>query len=207
MTKRARGDSITLDNCDSQSLEFVQQLETGSLLIRIDHSVHDGYARNSLLSDPVIYYDDEFVVNNVIQGSGKPCPSDCFTHTMIDDVRLRYDYRELRTGNFERTSLSKQHIHKFGRSHDELATVADHDKFAESFENNYPEVCDARSLWMIDCRKLDVTDRDKTLEIHVVRNSRIKTSILGSKDYHELHNHVYVGISRLLSAKNVLIMI
>ena len=66
LTKRASGDSITLDNYDLQSLEFAQQLETGPLLTRIDHSVHDGYARNSLLSDPVIFFDDESVVKNVI---------------------------------------------------------------------------------------------------------------------------------------------
>ena len=44
---------------------------------------------------------------------------------------------------------------------------------------------------MIDCRKLDGTDRDKKLEIHVGRNSRIMKSILGSKDY-ELDN-LFVG--------------
>ena len=64
VTKRASGDSITLDNYDSQLLEFAQQLETGSLLIRIDHSVHVGL---SPLSDRVIYYDDESVVNNIIR--------------------------------------------------------------------------------------------------------------------------------------------
>ena len=36
----------------------------------------------------------------------------------------------------------------------------------------------------MDCRKLDGTDQDKNLEIHVGRNSRITKSILGSKDYH-----------------------
>ena len=55
-------DSITLDNCDPQSLEFAQQLESGPFLIRIDHSVHDGYGRNSPLSDPVIDFEDESVV-------------------------------------------------------------------------------------------------------------------------------------------------
>ena len=93
------------------------------------------------------------------------------------------------------------------RSHDELATTADYDKFVESFENNYPEVCYARSVWMIDCTKLDGTDRDKNLEIHGGRNSRIMKSFLGSKEYHELHKDLYVGISRFLSAKNVLTMI
>ena len=95
---------------------------------------------------------------------------------MIGDVRL--PRRVLKANaiiassgleNFERTSWSKQHTHKFGESHDELATVADSDQFAESFENNNPEVCDARSPWMIDCKKLDGADRDKKLEIHVCR--------------------------------------
>ena len=88
MTKRAGGDSITLDKYDLQSLKFAQQLETGPFLTKIDHSVHDGHARNSLLSDPVVFCDGESVVNNVIQGSGKPCPSDCSTHAMIGAVRL-----------------------------------------------------------------------------------------------------------------------
>ena len=50
----------------------------------------------------------------------------------------------------------------------------------------------------MDDRLQGGTDRDKKLEIHVGRNSRMK-SILGSKDYHELHNHAYVGISGFLS--------
>ena len=49
---------------------------------------------------------------------------------------------------------------------------------------------------MVDYRKLDGTDQDKNLEMHVGRDS-----------YHEQHSHLYVGISRFLSAKNVLIMI
>ena len=59
---------------------------------------------------------------------------------MADTIILSFELE-----HFERTSWSKQHA-QFGRSHDELATVADYDKFAESFENNYTEVCDARSL-------------------------------------------------------------
>ena len=103
---------------------------------------------------------------------------------MIGDVRLPRRVLEADAiiascllEKFERTSWSRQHAHKFEGSDDELATVADYDKFAESFENNYTRVSDARSLWMIDCRK----HRDKKLEIHVGRNSRIMKSILGSK--------------------------
>ena len=83
MTKRANGDSITLDNDAPQSLEFAQQLETGPFLIRIDRSIHDSYVRDSLLDDPLIDSDNESVVNNAIRGSRKPCSSDCFTHAMI----------------------------------------------------------------------------------------------------------------------------
>ena len=46
------------------------------------------------------------------------------------------------------------------------------------------------NLEMIDCRKLEGTNHDKNLEIHVGRNSRIMKSILGSKDYHEQHSHL-----------------
>ena len=57
--------------------------------------------------------------------------------------------------NFERTSWSTQHRHEFWRSYDELATEADYDKFVHSFDDNYPGVCNGRSIWMIDCRKFD----------------------------------------------------
>ena len=65
---------------------------------------------------------------------------------MIGDVRLprrvlEADMITVSCGleNFERTSWPKQHTHKFEGSHDELATVADTDKFAESFENSCPK--------------------------------------------------------------------
>ena len=35
---------------------------------------------------------------------------------------------------------------------DELVTLADCDKFVESFEDNYPGVCDGRSVWLVDRR-------------------------------------------------------
>ena len=74
-------------------------------------------------------------------------------------------------------------------------------------EDNYPGVCDGCSVWMIDCRKLDDPEHDVKLGIHVGRNPRIMRSILGSKDYHELHSRLYEGISRFLSIRNVVIMI
>ena len=93
--------------------------------------------------------------------------------------------------NVERTSWSTQGTHKFGRSHDELATAAHNDEFDESFEGNFPGVCDGRSVWMVHCRKLDGSDQNKNLEMHVGRNSRIMKSILGSKDYHEQHRDIF----------------
>ena len=91
---------------------------------------------------------------------------------MIGDVRLSRRVLEADTiiascglENVERTSWSTQHRHDFGRSHDELATVADYDKYAESFEDNYPGVSDGRSAWMIDCRELEGMDQDKNLDM------------------------------------------
>ena len=85
--------------------------------------------------------------------------------------------------------------------------MADYDKFLEHIEDNYPGACDGRSVWMIDYETLDDSDQDRNLEIHAGRNLRIMESISGSKDYHEQHRHLYVGISQFFSAKNVLIMI
>ena len=87
-----------------------------------------------------------------------------------------------------------------------MATVADYDKFLERIEDDNAEVCSGRSVWMIDNEKLDGSDQDKNLEIHVGRNLRIMKSVLGSKDCHEQNRHPYVGISQFFSAKNVLIM-
>ena len=86
-------------------------------------------------------------------------------------------------------------------------TEADYDKFVDSFEDNYPEVCNGCSIWMIDCRKFDDPDCDKRLRIHVCRNPRIMRSIIESKNYHELHSRLYDGMSRFFSSKNVVIMI
>ena len=95
----------------------------------------------------MIDYDDEFVVNNVIRGSGKPYSSDCFTHAMIDGSCrvlprsvLQADTIIVSCGlrNFECTSWSTQRSHKCGGLHDELTTGADCDKFLDSFEDNYP---------------------------------------------------------------------
>ena len=68
-------------------------------------------------------------------------------------------------------------------------------------------MCNCRSIWMIDFRKFDDPDCDKSLRIHVGRNPRIMRFIMESKNYHELHSRLYDGMSRFFSSKNVVIMI
>ena len=68
-------------------------------------------------------------------------------------------------------------------------------------------MCNGRSIWMIDCRKFDDPDCDKSLKIDVGRNPRIMRSTMESKNYHELHSRQYDGMSRFFSSKNVVIMI
>ena len=104
-----------------------------------------------------------------------------------------------RLANFERTSWSTQRCHKFRRLRDELATATDYDKFLECPEDNYPGVCNGRSLRMIDCRELGDPDCYKNLGIHVGRNPRIMRSTLGSKDYHELHRRLNEDTTGFLS--------
>ena len=63
ITKRASGDSITLDNDDPQSLNSPNNQRLGSTV-----QYTSSYVRNSLLDDPLIDYDNESVVNNAIRG-------------------------------------------------------------------------------------------------------------------------------------------
>ena len=114
---------------------------------------------------------------------------------MVDDSRRKFPRSLLQAdtivvscglANFECTSWSTQRCHKFWGLRDELGTTADYDKFLESSEDNFPGVSDGRSVWMIDCRKLDHPDCDKNPRILVGRNPRIRRSTMGSKDYIEL---------------------
>ena len=59
MTKRVRDGSITLDDCDAQSLEFARQVGTVLLMITIDHLIYNDYVCNLLLNDFVVNCDDE----------------------------------------------------------------------------------------------------------------------------------------------------
>ena len=118
---------------------------------------------NFLLDDLVIRSGTMRDANNVAQDPDQQRSLDCFTQAMID----------------ERVSWSMQRCHKIWELRGEPATVADYDKFLDSFEDSYPGACDGRSVWLIDCEKIDGSDQDKNLEIHVGRNSTIMKSIFG----------------------------
>ena len=60
--------------------------------------------------------------------------------------------------NFEQSSWSTHRRHEFWGTHEELHTKEDYDKFVRSFKDNYPGMCDGRSIWTIDCRKFDDPD-------------------------------------------------
>ena len=185
-------------------------------MIRIDHLILDDYASNPLLNDFVIDFDDESGVDNVAQVSDHSNSSDCFTHAMVN-VRcrklprsvLQADTIVVSSGlaNFERSSLSTQRRHEFWGSYEELNTGADYDKCVDSFEDNDPETCNGRSIWMIDCRKFDDPDSIVNMRKHIGRNPRIMRSIMESKNYHELHSRLYDGMLRFVSSKDIVIMI
>ena len=68
-------------------------------------------------------------------------------------------------------------------------------------------MCDACSMWTIDCRKFDDPDNDRSLRKHIGRNPKITKSILESENYHALHGRLYDGMHRFFSNKNIVIMI
>ena len=82
---------------------------------------------------------------------------------------------------FEQTSWSTQCRHEFWGSYEELDTGTDYDKFVGSSEDNNLEMRNGRSMWMIDCRKFDDPDSNKSLRKHIGRNPSITQSIMRSK--------------------------
>ena len=73
----------------------------------------------------------------------------------------RYDYRELWTREFRTVFLV-----------DTSSTGEDFDKFVRSLDDNFPGKCDSRSRSMIECRKFDDPDNDKSLRKHIGRNPK-----------------------------------
>ena len=82
-----------------------------------------------------------------------------------------------------------------------------YDKFVCSFKDNYPGMCNGRSIWTIDCRKFDDPDNDRSLRKHIGRKPKIMKSISESENYHALHSRLYDGMHRFFSSRNIVIMI
>ena len=110
---------------------------------------------NLLLDDFVVDSGAKPDVNNVVRGPDQLCSFDSFAHAMVDDSCRIFPRSVLQAdtiivscglANFERTLWSTQRCHKFWGLRDEFAAEADYDKFLESFEDNYPGVCDCRSV-------------------------------------------------------------
>ena len=78
--------------------------------------------------------------------------------------------------NFAQSSWSAHRRHGFWGTHEGLHTKEDNDKVVRSFKDNYPEMCDGRSIWAIDCRKFDDPDNDRSLVKHIGQNPRITKS-------------------------------
>ena len=141
---------------------------------RTEHFVHDGRVCNVLLDNLVIDAGAESEVNNVARGPDQPCSSDCFTHGMVDSSCRIFPRSVLQAdtiivscgpANSERTSWSMQRCHKFWRLRDDLATAANYDKFLEGFEDNC-RGSDGRSVWLIDCGRLNDPQRQEPEDTH-----------------------------------------
>ena len=97
--------------------------------------------------------------------------------------------------------------HEFWGSHKELDTRKTTTSLFAVLRATYPGMCDGRSIWVVDCRKSDDPDNDKSLRKHNGRNPGIKKSISESKNNHALHSRLYDGMHRFFSSKNMVIMI
>ena len=181
MTKRVRDGSITLDDYDAQSLEVARQVVIGLFMIRIDHVIRDDYTSNPLLDDFVIDFDDELGVYNVARDSDHSKSPDCVTHAMVN-VRCRKLPRSVLQAdtivvncglaNFERTSWSTQRRREFwdlskNWTQGQTTTIL----FAV-LKTTTLKCANGRSMWMIDCRKFDDPDSEKSLRKHIGRNPR-----------------------------------
>ena len=109
--------------------------------------------------------------------------------------------------NFEQSSWSTHRRHEFWGTHEELHAKANYDMFVRNFKDNYPAMCNGRSIWTIDWRKFDDPDNDRSLRKLVGPNPRIMKSILKSENYHALHSRLYDGMHWFFSSRNIVIMI
>ena len=158
MTKRVRDGSVTLDDCDAQSLEVARQVGTGLFMSRIDHLIYNRYVCNPLLNDVVIDFDEGPGVDSAARDSDPSKFPDCSTHAMVTvrGCEIPRNVRQADTmvvscglGNFEQSSWSTHRRHEFWGTHEELHTKEDYAKFVRNFKDNYPGMCDGRSICTI----------------------------------------------------------
>ena len=131
-----------------------------------------------------------------------------FQHAMTGDVRpprrvLGADTIIVSCGleKVERTSWSKQHTHKLGDR--KMNWLQWHTVTSSRKASRTTTPKSATLVHYGGSTAGSSTVRIATLEIHIGRNSRIMKSILGSKDFHELHNYLCVGISPVLSQERL----
>ena len=125
-------------------------------MIKIDHLIYNDYVCNPLLNDLVIDIEDELGVDSAARDSDQTNFPDCFTYALVN-VRscevprsvLQADTIVVSCGlaNFEQSSWSTHRRREFWGTHEELHTKEDYDKFVRSFNDNYPGICDGRSIW------------------------------------------------------------
>ena len=146
-------------------------------------------------NDLVIDFDDEPGIDSTARDSDQTNFPDCFTHAMVNVSGCEIPKNVLLADtivvscgftNFEQSSWTTHRRHEFWRTHGELRTKEDYDKFVLSFKYNYPGMCKDRSIWMVECRKFDDPNNDRSRRKHLGRNPKIIESILESGNYHAL---------------------
>ena len=170
---------------------------------------------NPLLNDLVNDFDDETGVDSTARDSDQSKFPDFFTHAMVNARGceipgnvLQADIIVVSCGlsNFEQSSWSTHRRHEFWRTHEELHTKEDYDKFVRRFKYHYPGMSDGRSMWTIDCRKFDDPDNDRSLRKHFGRNPSCAKSVLGSENHHALHSRLYDGMHWFFWSRNIVIV-
>ena len=119
---------------------------------------------------------------------------DDYASNPLLNILVMHDYRELWNHEFRTVFLVDGRI---------VVTNSGGRKTTTSLfavlRATYPGMCDGRSIWVVDCRKSDDPDNDKSLRKHNGRNPGIKKSISESKNNHALHSRFYDGMHRFFS--------
>ena len=134
--------------------------------------IRDDNARNPLRNDFVIDTDDESGFGNLDRDSDHANSFECFTRAMVN-VRTRKFPKKVVQADTIVVSCGLRR-HAFWRSYEELDTGADYEKFLRSFEDNYPEIWNGRSLWTIQSRKFDNPDCNTSIRKHIAQLLKLR---------------------------------